>query len=204
VIVDDRDLRELLTGSYTIGKDGKQTPQVGRPAAGVLSTPHYMTSALGLLRRNWAGRFQRQWTGIVLKAVSIADGDPVDVTRDGLAANPECAGCHVHPIYGIDFLAKHVDCWKEDGSYDSACVEPEAKFLTVGAKGLTALAQTTVASREWKAQMVGFFFRQLFGRGLATSEAGYYLEAAQAFETSGFRARALIKHLVTTPAYCAR
>jgi hypothetical protein len=204
VVINDRDYRELLTGTFTVGADGSVVEQTGKPAAGVLSTRHYMTSALGLLRRNWAGRYERQWTGIVLQAISIPPGDPIDTSRAGLANNPMCANCHVHPIYGIDHLAKFVDCWKDDGSYNAACTPPQTQFLTVPGQGLPALGKVTVASKEWKAQMVNWFFRQFFGRSLATTEADYYLAAAQVFEQSGFRAKALIKHIVTSPQYCAR
>jgi hypothetical protein len=204
VVMNDRDLRELLTGSYTVAGGGTVAQQTGKPAAGVLSTRHYMSSSLGLLRRNWAGRFQRQWTGIALQAVSIPPNTPLDTSREGLAANAICAGCHIHPLYGIDALAKFVDCWREDGSYDSACTPPPAEFLTVKGQGLPDLGKATVSSNEWKAQMVSYFFRQLYGRGLATSETGAYLEAVQVFEASGFKARALLRHFVTTPAYCAR
>jgi len=203
IVVNDLDFREVMTGNYTVGADGVKSMQVGRPAAGVLSTRHYMSSAGGLLRRVWAGRFERQWTGIALTAASIPPG-PIDLSRDGIANNPACAGCHVHPVYGIDQLARFADCWKDDGSYDGACTPPDSMFLTRAGKGLPALGQVMVESKEWKAQIVNFYFRVFFGRALATSESGYYVAAAKTFETSGFRAKALIKHLVTSPAYCAR
>ena len=71
IVVNDHDYRELMTGDYTVAITGVVSPQVGRPAAGVLSTRHYMSSALGLYRRIWAGRFERQWTGIALSAAII-------------------------------------------------------------------------------------------------------------------------------------
>jgi hypothetical protein len=203
IVVNDLDFREVMTGNFTVGTDGVSSMQVGKPAAGVLSTRHYMSSAGGLYRRVWAGRFERQWTGIALTATSIPPG-PIDITREGIASNPACAGCHVHPVYGIDALAKFADCWDEDGTYDSACTPPDAMFLTRAGQGLPALGKLMAGSKEWKAQTVNFFFRIFFGRGLATSESEYYLGAAKTFESSGFRAKALIKHLVTSPAYCAR
>lgn len=203
IVVNDLDFREVMTGNFTVGADGVASMQVGHPAAGVLSTRHYMSSAGGLYRRVWAGRFERQWTGIALTAASIPPG-PIDLSRDGIANNPACAGCHVHPVYGIDALARFADCWKEDGTYDATCTNPQAGFLARTGKGLPELGRLMVESKEWKAQTVAFYFRQLFGRGLAGSESEYYLAAAQAFEASGFRAKALIKHLVTSPAYCAR
>ncbi len=203
IVVNDLDFREVMTGNFTVGTDGVASMQVGKPAAGVLSTRHYMSSARGLYRRVWAGRFERQWTGIALTATSIPPGT-IDLTRDGLANNPACANCHVHPVFGIDALAKFADCWKDDGSYDGACTTPDAMFLSRPGKGLPALGQLMVGSKEWKAQIVNFYFRLFFGRGLSTSESDFYLAAAQTFETSGFRVRALIKHLVTSSAYCAR
>ena len=203
LVVNDRDYRELMTGSFTVGADGVVSPQ-GVQAAGVLSTRHYMSSALGLYRRVWAGRFERQWTGIALTAAVLPEGAPVDTSREGTASNPACAGCHVHPVYGIDALAKFVDCWKEDGTYDAACTPPQGSFLARPGQGLPALGKLMIESTEWKSHMVNFFFRIFFGRGLATSETDYYFAAVKTFETSGFRAKALIKHFVTSPAYCAR
>lgn len=203
IVVNDHDFREVMTGNFTVGTDGVASMQVGRPAAGVLSTQHYMSSARGLYRRVWAGRFERQWTGIALTAASIPPG-PLDLSPGGLANNPACAGCHVHPVYGIDALAKFADCYKDDGTYDSACATGDAKFLTKAGTGLPALGALMAASKEWRAQTVTFFFRQFFGRGLAPNESELYLSSEKAFETSGFKAKALIKHLVTSPAYCAR
>lgn len=203
IVVNDRDFREVMTGNFTVDKDGVASMQVGKPAAGVLSTQHYMSSARGAYRRVWAGRFERQWTGIALTAASIPPG-PLDLSPNGLANNPACANCHVHPVYGIDALARFADCWKEDGTYDGACATADAKFLMRDGKGLPALGALMVETNEWKAQVVNFYVRQFFGRGLAINEAELYLSAAKAFETSGFKAKALIKHLVTSPAYCAR
>lgn len=203
IVVNDRDFREVMTGNFTVGTDGVASMQVGRPAAGVLSTPHYMSSARGLYRRVWAGRFERQWTGIVLTAVSIPPG-PIDLSPGGLANNPSCAGCHVHPVYGIDALARFADCYRDDGTYDGACTPGDGKFLLQAGAGLPGLGKLMVASKEWKAQTVNFFFRQLFGRGLALPETALYLSSAEAFESSGFKAKALLKHLVTSPEYCAR
>ena len=38
IVVNDLDFREVMTGNYTVGTDGVASMQVGRPAAGVLST----------------------------------------------------------------------------------------------------------------------------------------------------------------------
>ncbi len=204
IVDNDKDYRELLTGTYTVAAGGIVAQQTGKPAAGVLSTRHYMSSSLGLLRRNWAGRFERQWTGIALQAISIPPNTPLDTSREGLANNVVCAGCHIHPLYGIDALAKFVDCWKDDGSYDNTCTPPPTEFLTIKGQGLPDLGKATVSTNEWKAQMVSYFFRQLYGRPLASTETRAYLDAVEVFEASGFKAKALLRHLVTTPAYCAR
>jgi hypothetical protein len=203
IVVNDRDYRELMTGDYTVLATGGVAPQP-MPAAGVLSTRHYMSSALGQYRRAWAGRFQRQWTGIALTAATLVPGAPVDTSRDGLASNPACAGCHVDPVVGIDLLARFADCWRDDGTYDATCTPSSAMFLTRAGQGLPALGQLMTESREWQAQTINLFFRLLFGRALAKSETGYYLAAADAFAQSGFKAKALIRHLVTSPAYCSR
>lgn len=205
LVMNDRDMRELLTGTFTIDLQGKEVPQNQRGPAGVLSTKYYMSSSLGLLRRNWAGRYQRQFTGIVLGAAPLPENEDVDLSRDGIAKNPACAGCHVNGNFGIDHLAKFADCWNEDGTYNNSCSEnPEAKFLATTGRGLPDLARITVESNEWKSMMVGFYFKQLFGRGMARSEIPYYLDAVRVFEESGYQARPVIRHLITSPGYCAR
>jgi hypothetical protein len=203
ILQEDRDWREIMTATYTVDADGVERPIADRPAAGILSTPYYLGSVTGSLRRNWAGRFERQFAGIVLESVTLAPGEAVDQSRDGLAGNPACAGCHVHPVHGIDSLALFAECY--DGPERIAgCDDPEASFLLESGRGLVDLGRITAATNEFKSTSINFFFKRLFGRDLAREEAAFYSSAAHAFNDSGFQARALIKHLVTSSAYCSR
>jgi hypothetical protein len=204
VLMNDRDWREIMTATYTVDAGGNELPITDRPAAGILSTKYSLQSTVGSFRRNWAGRFERQFVGITLVAVTLPPGDMTDVSPDGLASNPNCAGCHVHPTYGIDPLAKFADCYDENGERKAGCVDPESTFLLQTGKGLPDLGRITANTNEFKSQGVDFFFKRLFGRDLAKSEAGFYSDAAAAFTASGWQARALIKHLVTSEAYCSR
>lgn len=204
VLLNDRDWREILTATYTVDVAGVEHEITDRPAAGILSTRYSLQSTVGSFRRNWAGRFERQFAGITLVAVTLPPGDMTDVTPDGLASNPNCAGCHVHPTYGIDPLAKFAECYGEDGLRIAGCVDPEGSFLLSSGRGLPDLGKIAANTKEFKSQSVDFFFKRLFGRDLAREEAAFYSEAASVFATSGYHARALIKHLVTSEAYCSR
>lgn len=204
VLMEDRDWREILTATYTVDDNGTRRDISDRPAAGILSTEYYLASTVGSLRRNWAGRFERQFAGITLVAVTLDPAEEVDVSRDGLANNPACAGCHVHPVHGIDSLALFADCYDDTGARIEGCTDPEASFLLETGRGLPDLGSITAASNEFESQSVNFFFKRLFGRYLAKEEAAFYSAAATAFEDSGYRARSLIKHLVTSPEYCSR
>jgi hypothetical protein len=204
VLMNDRDWREVMTATYTVDKAGAEIPITDRPAAGIISTRYSLQSTVGSFRRNWAGRFERQFVGITLVAVTLPAGDMTDVSPDGLAGNPNCAGCHVHPTYGIDLLAKFAECYEENGDRKAGCVDPESSFLLQTGKGLPDLGRITANTNEFKSQSVNFFFKRLFGRDLAKNETGFYSDAARAFTASGYQARALIKHLVTSEAYCSR
>ncbi len=204
VLMADKDWREIMTATYSVDASGNEVPITDRPAAGIISTKYSLQSTVGSFRRNWAGRFERQFVGITLVAVTLPPGDMSDVSPDGLAANPNCAGCHVHPTYGIDPLAKFAECYDETGARKAGCVDPESTFLLKTGAGLADLGRITANTNEFKSQGVNFFFKRLFGRDLAKSEAGFYSEAATAFTASGYQARALIKFLVTSEAYCSR
>lgn len=204
ILLEDRDWREILTATYTVDREGIQREVTDRPAAGILSTRYSLQSTIGSYRRNWAARFERQFAGITLVAVTLPEGEMPDVTPNGLANNPSCAGCHVHPTYGIDPLARFAECYDEMGSRIAGCTDPEASFLLQTGRGLPDLARITAGTNEFKSQSVDFFFKRLFGRNLASQEAGFYTEAAATFAASGYQARALIKHLVTSEAYCSR
>lgn len=204
VLLNDRDWREILTATYTIDPTGTVREITDRPAAGILTTQYSLQSTVGSYRRNWAGRFERQFVGITLVPVTLPPGDTTDVSPDGLASNPNCAGCHVHPTYGIDPLAKFAACYDDDGARITGCVDPPTSFLLQPGAGLPDLARITAETNEFKSQSVDFFFKRLFGRDLAQQEAAYYSDAAGVFTKSGYQGRALIKHLVTSEAYCSR
>jgi hypothetical protein len=204
VLMQDRDWHEILTATYTVDKAGAQHEITDRPAAGIISTRYSLQSTIGSYRRNWAGRFERQFAGITLVAVTLPPGDMTDVSPDGLASNPNCAGCHVHPTYGIDHLAKFAECYGDDGLRKAGCTDPEGSFLLQTGHGLADLGQIAANTNEFKSQAIDFFFKRLFGRDIAKEEAAFYSDAAAAFTESGFKARALIKHIVTSEAYCAR
>lgn len=204
ILMTDKDWREILTATYTVGRDGTVSEISDRPAAGILSTRYSLQSTVGSFRRNWAARFERQFAGITLAAVTIPAGEMPDVSPDGLAGNPACAGCHVHPVYGIDDLARFAQCYGEDGLRIAGCTDPEASFLLQTGRGLPDLGRIAAGTNEFKSQSIDFFFKRLFGRNIAREEAGFYGLAARELANSGYKARALIKHLVTSEAYCAR
>jgi hypothetical protein len=204
ILMTDKDWREVMTATYTVSKTGTEAAIVDRPAAGIISTRYSLQSTFGSFRRNWAGRFERQFAGITLVAVTLPAGDMTDVSPDGLASNPNCAGCHVHPTYGIDHLARFAECYGEDGLRKAGCTDPEGSFLLQTGKGLPDLGRIVANTNEFKSQAVNFFFKRLFGRDIAREEADYYSDAAKAFADSGYHARELIKHIVTSEAYCAR
>ena len=68
------------------------------------------------------------------------------------------------------------------------------KFRFVKAAALGILA----------ARFGDFFFKHLFGRDIAQEEVAFYVDAAKVFTASGFKAKSLVKYLVTSEAYCAR
>lgn len=208
IVVNDLDYRQILTGTFTIDETGAMQPVTDRPAAGVLSTAHYMSAYGGSYRRNWAGHFLREWTGIQLEAVTLPpEVNPNDLNPDDLINNPACGGCHGNEIYGIDRLAPFTFCYRADGTYDDTCdaaTTSAGTFLLEPGAGLPMLAAITADSREFRAQTVNKFYTQLFGRWVAKQETKYYVRAASAFLNSDFSAKALIKHMVTSPEYCAR
>ena len=204
VLMADRDWREILTATYTVDASGAELAITDRPAAGIISTKYSLQSTVGSFRRNWAGRFERQFAGITLVAVTLPPGEMTDVSPVGLASNPNCAGCHVHPTYGIDSVAKFAACYDDAGARMPGCEDPEGSFLMMTGRGLPDLGRITAYTNEFKSQSINFFFKRLFGRDLAQEEASFYADAARHFAASGFKARALIKYLVTTEAYCAR
>jgi len=202
IILSDMDYRNILTGTFTITPEGEMVEVSDRPAAGVLSTKHYMSAFSGSFRRNWAGHFLGEWGGIQLEAVSL----PPDVNEDDLAPanlleNPACAGCHGDAVWGVDHLAGFAQCYEPDGSYRGG--ECSGNWLTEAGSDLQDLGRITATSKRFKAQTVNFFFEKLFGRHIAVQEADYYISAQAALAGSGFNARQLLKFMVTSDAYCA-
>jgi hypothetical protein len=204
IVTEDLDYRLLLTADFSISPDGVMTPAQNGPSAGILGTQHYMSAFAGSFRRNWAGHFLKEWTPIVLQAVTLPDDDDTDLTPDSLMTNPLCSGCHASEIYGIDYLAPFALCYGDDGLHQSDCTEPGGKFLTEDGGDLANLGTIVSDSNEFMATSVNFFFKKLFGRSMAYEEQLFYVEQVTAFRESGYKAKSLIKSLVTSDEYCAR
>ena len=177
-----------------------------RPAAGIVSTQHYMSAFVGGYRRNWAGHFLSQWGGIKLDAVSLPPEDESrDLSPKSLLDDPACAGCHGSPIYGIDHLAAFARCYDETGTFIRGCSGANGSFLAEKGSGLQGLGLITSESNEFKAQTIHFFARKMFGRGIAKQETNYYLRAVSAFKGDNrYSARSLLRFIATSPDYCSR
>ena len=161
-----------------------------------------MSAFSGSFRRNWAGHFLAEWGGVRLEAVSLPpDIDEADLAPANLLENPACSGCHGDEVWGVDHLAGFAQCYEPDGSYRGG--DCAGNWLTEAGTGLQDLASITADSKRFKAQTVNFFFEKLFGRHLAAQESDFYVSAQAAFSDSSYNARALIKNMVTSTAYCA-
>jgi hypothetical protein len=106
-------------------------------------------------------------------------------------------------VHGIDSLALFAECYDGPNRIEG-CVDPEGGFLMKTGHGMIDLGQIVAGTNEFKSTSIDFFFKRLFGRDIAREEANYYSDAAHAFNESQFRARALIKFIVTSDAYCSR
>jgi|GEM_PF-2158076 len=208
IVTGDRDYREMLTGTFTVDVEGRESEVIDRPAAGIMSTAHYMSAYVGSYRRNWAGHFLVEWSGIKMEAVSLPpEAEEGDLSPDSILSDPACAGCHGNEVSGIDFLAPFSFCYDELGAYDETCdpaVTAAGRFLTVEDAGLQGLGRVVTESKEFESVAVNTFFKHLFGRDIALEESDLYLEQVEAFRENGYRAKALIRNLVTSPQYCAR
>ncbi len=204
IVLEDMDYRLLLTGDFTVTAEGVQEPSANGPAAGILSTQHYMSAFTGSFRRNWAGHFLKEWTPIVLTAVTLPDDDNTDLSPDSLMTNPLCEGCHASEIYGIDHLAPFAQCYDDSGLYVGDCVEPGGTFLTETGNDLASLGVIVTESKEYMATSVNFFFEKTFGRHMAVEEQDFYLARVAEFRANGYKAKSLIRTLVTSNEYCAR
>jgi len=202
IVLENRDYREMVTADYTIDPEGNVVDVTDRPAAGVLSTPHYMSAFSGSFRRNWAGHFLAEWGGVQLEAVSLPpDVDEEDLAPANLLENPACKGCHGDPVWGVDFVAGFAQCYEPDGTYRGG--DCSGTWLTEDGSGLGDLGTITATSKRFKAQTVNFFFDKLFGRHIAAQETDFYITAQAALEGTGYNAKMLIHHLVTSDAYCS-
>lgn len=203
IVVQDRDFRELLTADYTVDNNGSQQSVTDRPAAGVLSTAHYMSAYVGSLRRNWAGHFVKEWSGVRLAAISVPpDTDEAELSRDAIAANPACRGCHAQPPYGIDHLGVVADCFDMNGVYDGEC-SAAGEFLNQPVTSMPELGQVTANSNEFLVSTVQFFSSKLMGRNLAKEEVELYDRVVRDFVKNNYSAKELIRSMVTSKEYCS-
>ena len=201
LVVEDRDFRELVTATYRI--DARGSPVPGPPdAAGVLSTRAFLSSYRGLEWRGWASMVLRRFADVTLAPVTVSG--EVDASREGLAANPVCAGCHQHPVYGLDKVGIFRDCYDREGHPIDGCTPVPTTFLGKSGATLPDLGRILAESQEWRSAMVRFFFARLFGRAMGKNETHFFWHAEDAWIRSGYRTRALVKSLVTLPEYCSR
>jgi hypothetical protein len=205
IVLADLDYRLLLTGDFTVAPTGDPIPGTNGPAAGIISTQHYMSAFAGSFRRNWAGHFLKEWTPIVLEAVTLPpDSADEDLSPANTMTNPSCAGCHASPIYGIDHLAPFSFCYADDGTYQAGCTPTASKFLGGDGNTLPELGRIVTDSNEFMATTVNFYFQKLFGRSMAYDERLFYVQMVTEFRSNDYKAKSLIKSLVTSPHYCAR
>ncbi len=203
LITNDIDFRELVTAEYSVGTDMTRRP-IGPTAAGILSTQTYLSAYTGLENRNWGGQVIRGLTGVVLVPVSEVPDD-IDSSKPGLAANPACAGCHVNPIYGVDYAASFHDCYNDSGLPISGCVrQNDSQFLGQTGRTLADLGRILAASVEWRAMMIQTFYSNLGGRQIGKNETAQYRNYERQWIAADYKPKTLIKHIVTSSQYCSR
>ncbi len=203
LIANDIDFRELVTAEYSVGADLTKKP-IGPAAAGVLSTQTYLSSYTGLENRNWAGQVLRGLAGVVLVPVSEVPDD-IDSSKAGLAANPACAGCHVNPIYGVDYAASFHDCYDDKGLPVAGCVrQSDSQLLGQTGRTLADLGRILAESVEWRAAMIQTFYTQLGGREIGKNEISQYRDYEEAWIAADYKPKALIRQIVTSSQYCSR
>lgn len=201
LVTNDIDFRQLVTADYSIDGQGAKTTVAN--AAGILTTQAFLSAYTGNRNRNWSGHLLSSLTGIVL--VPVQEVPPgVDASREGLAAIPACAGCHVNPVYGVDFLAAFHDCHDDKGLPIAGCALQEKQFLGKTGKSLPDLGKILSDSVEWRATAIQTFYKQLGGRAMGKNEVDQYRAYEGAWEAAGYKPKALIKHIVTSPQYCAQ
>jgi hypothetical protein len=203
LVANDLDFREMVNATYTVNQAGTKAP-AGSDAAGVLSTQNYLSAYSGIANRNWAGRLLRGLTGVVLMQITVVP-QGTDSSRDGLAANPACAGCHAHPIYGVDHVAAFRDCYDKTGLAIPGCTQDKPlSFLGETGETLPDLGKILAGSVEWRARMIQGFYLVLGGRMIGSNEIPEYRASERAWIDSGYRTKALIKQIVTSQHYCSR
>jgi hypothetical protein len=203
LLTSDVDFRELVTGSYTVGTSGSTSP-LGPDAAGVLTTQNYLSAYSGIQNRNWAGHVLKGMAGVVLMPITAIPAG-TDSSRDGLAANPLCAGCHVHPIYGVDHVGPFRDCYDKAGIAIPGCtLDKTQSFLGQTGKTIPDLGKILAGSVEWRARMIQGFQLILGSRMIGKNEIPAYRAAESAWLAAGYKPKALIKQIVTSEHYCAR
>ncbi|MBX7100018.1 MAG: hypothetical protein K1X89_20055 [Myxococcaceae bacterium] len=206
VVVNHRDYRELLTATYTVDATGNRVA-LGPEAAGVLTTPQYLTARVGILRRRWAANVIRQFLGIRLVAVNLPPDTNPDVSRKAVAANPACAGCHVNKFYGIDRVSAAADCFPPEleGQRQQGCVETPSEVVGKPTNGLPSLGRAIADSHEFLATTTNFFYAKLYGRPLSPNEKEFYRAVATRFSAEQqYDAVALIRTLVNRKEFCER
>lgn len=203
LITNDLDFRALLTADYTVGSDLSKQPG-GPAAAGVLSTQAFLSAYTGLENRNWAGRILRGMLGIFLAPVSnVPEG--TDSSKAGLAANPACAGCHVNPLYGVDYAASFHDCFDTQGLPIAGCQrQTDSQFLGQTGRTLPDLGRILAGSVEWRATTIQTFYAHLAGRQIGKNELSQYRDYEDAWVAAGYKPKALLKQIVTSSQYCSR
>lgn len=203
LLTNDIDFRELVTADYTVDANGAKKT-LGPSAAGILSTQTYLSAYGGLENRNWGGQIIRGLAGIVLVPVSeIPEG--IDSSKAGLAANPVCAGCHVNPLYGIDYAASFHDCYDDQGLPIPGCSrQSDSQLLGQTGRTLADLGKILAGSAEWRATMIQTIYTQLGGRPIAKNETSQYRDYEEAWLAAEYKPKALIKQIVTSPQYCSR
>lgn len=201
LVLQDLDFRELVTGEYSVNTAGEPVVQSG--SAGVLTTQSYMSAYTGIENRNWAGHLLKGLAGIDLAPVSdIAPG--VDATRDGLANNPACSGCHTNPLSGVDNVAFFHDCYDKSGLPIAACA-PNGTTTFLGQSGATVpdLGNILAESVEFRARMIQAFHTIFWGRPIGKNEIPIYREEEKVWMDAQYNAKVLIKHIVSSESYCS-
>lgn len=203
LVTNDIDFRQLVTADYTVGADGAKK-SVGPTAAGILSTQTYLSAYTGLENRNWGGQIIKGLAGIVLAPISeVPEG--IDTSKSGLAGNPVCAGCHVNPLYGVDYAASFHDCYDDKGLPIAGCArQSDSQLLGQTGRTLADLGKILAGSIEWRATMIQTFYTHLGARPIGKNETSQYRDYEQAWIAADYKPKALIKQIVTSPHYCSR